>query len=130
MVEAGWPSTIVLAAPPEQPTSELENLGRNTMRKPRATIAFLASLSFLGACACANDSLSVYQPVEPKPGSKEAEIETLQKATEMAYGVVAWESWRISDIQRDAKGVTWLAAGRSTNLHCTADPDGDNAFCE
>jgi hypothetical protein len=98
--------------------------------KPSWRLALLASLGFLSACACANDSLPVYQTVEPKPGSKEAEIETLQKATEMAYGVVAWESWRISAIQRDAASVKWLATGRSANLHCTADPDGSNAFCE
>ncbi len=100
------------------------------MRKLRCAIVLLAGLSLVGCCTSAGDGFSAYQPIEPKPGSKEAEIETMQKATALAQGALAWEVVQISDIQHDAKNVKWVARTRSLNLRCTADPDGSNSYCE
>jgi hypothetical protein len=99
------------------------------MRRLCSAIVLLAGLSLLGACET-NDAYFVYKPVAPKPGSKEAEIETLQKATAMAQGALAWEIVQVSGIQRDAKTVKWVATTRSLNLRCAADPDGSNSYCE
>ncbi|HTK36506.1 MAG TPA: hypothetical protein VL358_14640 [Caulobacteraceae bacterium] len=103
------------------------------MRRLCTALVLLAGLSLLGACETVpdgNDAFFVYKPPTPKPGSKEAEIETLQKATSLAQGSLAWEIVQISNIQHDAKSVKWVARTRSLNLRCTADPDGSNSYCE
>jgi hypothetical protein len=69
-------------------------------------------------------------PAGGKAASKEASIETLQKATAMANGNLAWEIVKISEVQRDATSVKWLATTRSLRLHCSATPDGSGGYCE
>jgi hypothetical protein len=97
------------------------------MRKLRSAIVLLAGLTLLGACqSVSDDDLKIDVP---PPGSKEAEIQTLQKATALAQGELAWEIVQISDIQRDPTSVKWVATTRSLHLHCTADPDGGGSFC-
>jgi hypothetical protein len=103
------------------------------MRRLCSALVLTAGLSLLGACQTVsdgNDAFFVYQPPKPAPGSKEAEIETLQKATAMAQGSLAWEIVQVSDIQHDGRTVKWVARTRSLNLRCSADPDGSNSYCE
>jgi hypothetical protein len=102
------------------------------MRRLCSAIALSAGLGLLGACATVPDDnpFFIYQPPVPTPGSKEAETETLQKATAMAQGSLAWETVEISNVQRDDKTVKWMAATPERKLRCTADPDGSNSFCE
>ncbi|HTI66287.1 MAG TPA: hypothetical protein VL460_01940 [Caulobacteraceae bacterium] len=100
------------------------------MRRLCSALVLSAGLALLGACETVSDNpFYIYREAAPKPGTKEAEIETLQKATSLAQGG-AWEIIQISDIQRDAKTVKWVATTRALSLHCTADPDGSNAYCE
>jgi hypothetical protein len=102
------------------------------MRKLPFAVGVLIGLSLLGACQSAdNPQLEYAQQIalEPAPGSKEAETEALQKATALAQGPLAWELVRISDVQRDAKSVTWVATTRTLHAHCTADPDASGAYC-
>jgi hypothetical protein len=103
------------------------------MRRFCSAAVLLAGLSLLGACqSLSYDSQQAYEQqlaAEPAPGSKEAEIENLQKATALAQGELAWETVQISDIQRDAKSVKWVATTRSAHLQCTADPDGSGSYC-
>jgi hypothetical protein len=101
------------------------------MRRLCSALVLLAGLGCLGACA-SDDSLAAYHQAtdEPKPSAQEAEIRTLQQATALAQGEVAWESVNISAIQRDAKSVKWVAKTRSVTLNCKADPDGSNSYCE
>jgi hypothetical protein len=56
-------------------------------------------------------------------------VKDLQKATFRAMGV-AWETVTVSEVQRSATDVKWLATTRSQKWHCTAAPDGSNAYCE
>src|SRR3984893_12344713 len=67
---------------------------------------------------------------KPARAGKSADTETLQKATTLAVGNLAWESVKISDVQRDATKVKGLATTRSMKLHCAAAPDGANPYCE
>ena len=106
------------------------------MRKLQSRIALLAGLclgvALAGCQSLSYDAQSAYRQqlaVEPAPGSKEAEIELLQKATALAQGELAWETVRISDIQHDAKSVKWVAETRSMHAQCTADPDGSGPYC-
>jgi hypothetical protein len=103
------------------------------MRKLQSWIAPLVGLSLgIAVSGCSGDAQSAYRQqlmIEPAPGSQEAEIELLQKATALAQGELAWETVRISDIQRDAKSVKWAADTRSMHVHCTADPDGSGSYC-
>jgi len=111
----------------------IENWGRNTMRRLCSALVLLAGLGLLSACETVpdgNDAFFVYKSPTLKPGSKEAEIETLQKATAQAQGSLAWEIVQVSNIQHDAKSVKWVATTRSLNLRCTADLDGSNSYCE
>jgi hypothetical protein len=103
------------------------------MRKLCSAMALLAGMSLLGACqSLPYDSQRAYEQqlsAKPKPGSKEAEIELLQKATALAQGELAWETVQVSDIQRDATSVKWVATTRSLHVHCTAYPDGSGSYC-
>jgi hypothetical protein len=57
------------------------------------------------------------------------EAETLQRATSLAIGNLAWESVSLSDIQRTRAQVRWTATTRSNRYFCTADANGQNSFC-
>ena len=46
---------------------------------------------------------------KPARAGKLPDTETLQKATTLAVGNLAWESVKISDVQRNAVTVEWLA---------------------
>jgi poly(3-hydroxybutyrate) depolymerase len=61
---------------------------------------------------------------------KPADVQTLQQATTLAIGNLAWESVKVSDVQRDATTVKWVATTRSQKLNCTAAPDGSNPYCQ
>jgi hypothetical protein len=112
------------------------NFWKDTMRKLQSWMGPLVGLSLaivLSGCqSLSYDAQSAYRKqlvAEPAPGSQEAQIVLLQKATALAQGELAWESVRISDIQHDAKTVTWAADTRSMHAHCTADPDGSGPYC-
>src|SRR5882757_8292678 len=102
------------------------------MRKICSAMVLLAGLSLLGGCqSLSYDSQSAFEQqlvAVPKPGSKEAEIENLQRATALAEGELAWEAVNVSDIQRDANSVRWAATTRTLHLHCTAEPDGSGSY--
>lgn len=98
------------------------------MPKHSSAVILLATLGLLGGCETAGPT--IYREVEPPKGSKEAEIETLQKAAALAVGNQAWEVVQISNIQRDAANLKWIASTRSRYMACTADPDGSNAYCD
>ena len=98
------------------------------MPKHSSAVILLATLALLGGCETAGPT--VYREVEPPKGSKEAEIETLQKATSLVVGNQAWEVVQISNIQHDANSVKWNASTRSRYVACGADPDGSNAYCD
>jgi uncharacterized protein YggE len=91
------------------------------MRKRRTAVVTLAGLSVLTGCQT---------PSAGQGPAKEASIETLQKATSMANGNLAWETVHVSEVQRDAKSVKWLATTRSLRLRCTAQSDGSGSYCE
>ncbi|MDB5458327.1 MAG: hypothetical protein JWO72_68 [Caulobacteraceae bacterium] len=69
-------------------------------------------------------------PARSRPLGKPADVVALQKATVRAVGAMAWESVKISNVQRDPTTVKWVAATRSAQLHCTAAADGDDSVCE
>jgi hypothetical protein len=98
------------------------------MPKLHRAIALFATLSLLGACC--ETGLTPYKYPEPPKGSKEAEIEMIQKATALSVGNQAWETLDISNIQQDATSLKWVANTRTRHLTCTADPDGSNAYCD
>src|SRR5579872_4578389 len=98
------------------------------MPKPLSAAALLATLGLLGACETAEPV--VYRYPEPPKGSKEAEIEMLQKDAVLATGNQAWEAVQISNIQHDAKGIKWIATTRSRYMICGADKDGSNPYCD
>jgi hypothetical protein len=97
------------------------------MPKLHPAIALAATLTLLGGCETVP---VVYKYPEPPKGSKEAEIEMMQKAAALAVGNQAWEPIEISNIQRDATSLKWVAKTRSRDMTCTADPDGSNAYCD
>lgn len=97
------------------------------MLKLHPAIALSATLSLLGGC----ETVPVaYQYPEPPKGSKEAEVEALQKATANSIGNQAWEVINISNLQRDATSLKWEATTRSRAMACTAEPDGSGAYCD
>jgi hypothetical protein len=97
------------------------------MRKSLTSLVLLAGLCLLGAC----ETTTVGgKAADTAAKSKPADIETLQKATALANGNMAWETVQISEVQREADKVTWLAKTRSLHLHCTAGPDGSASYCE
>jgi hypothetical protein len=71
----------------------------------------------------ASDRRMFFRPHTP------TEAETLQRATSLAIGNLAWESVSLSDIQRTRTHVRWTATTRSNRYFCTADLDGQNSFC-
>lgn len=110
-----------------RPTAPSLKFLENNMRMLRSAMVLAAGLSLLSACqSVSDDDLKIDAP---PPGSKEAEIQTLQKATAQAEGELAWETVQISNIQRDAATVKWVATTRSLHLNCTADPDGSGSYC-
>ena len=68
-------------------------------------------------------------PTSAKLG-KPADTQDLQKATSHALGNLAWESVTVSDIERAANGVKWMATTRSHKYHCAAATDGTNPYCD
>jgi poly(3-hydroxybutyrate) depolymerase len=75
---------------------------------------------------------SAEQPASPPPPRKlgpPATIETLQKATALGVGNLAWETVQVEDVQRSADKVTWIGVTRSVKWHCTAKPDGTEPAC-
>ena len=98
------------------------------MPKHSSAVILLATLGLLGGCETAGPM--IYREVEPPKGSKEAEIETLQKASALAVGNQAWEIVQISNVQHDANSLKWIASTRSRYMVCAADPDGSNAYCD
>jgi len=97
------------------------------MRKLHTATVLLVSLGLLSACEIPS---AAQRAGGAKAAPKEADIETLQKATAMANGNLAWETVNVSGVQRDATSVKWLATTRSLRLHCTAQPDGSGSYCE
>lgn len=77
--------------------------------------------------------LAACQTVSAAPakaaGKTQLSIEDLQKATYQAMGV-AWETVTVSEVQRGATEIKWVATTRSSKWHCTAAPDGSKAYCE
>lgn len=94
---------------------------------------FLCSLLLVGLgplYAC-----SSVAPVTEKPSAAEARpitagTETLQKATALAHGNLAWEIVQISNVQHESDKVTWEARTRSEHMSCSAMPDGAGSYCE
>jgi len=93
------------------------------MRKLHTSIVLLALLGLLSACETPAGG-------QKAGAAKAADTETLQKATALANGNLAWEIVNISEVQRDGTTVKWLATTRSLHLHCTAQPDGSGSYCE
>ena len=73
------------------------------------------------------------EPAAPAPAPRKlgppATIETLQKATALGVGNLAWETVQVEDVQRSADKVTWTGVTRSVKWHCTAKPDGTDPAC-
>jgi hypothetical protein len=65
-----------------------------------------------------------------RPHGPPATTEALQKATAFAVGNLAWESVVVADVQRGPDKVTWDGVTRSVTWHCTAAPDGAQAYCQ
>jgi hypothetical protein len=95
----------------------------------KRTSTGLAVAASLIALAAWQTSVADQKPARAGNTGKQADTETLQKATTLAVGNLAWESVKISDVQRDATTVKWLATTRSMKLNCAAAPDGTNPFC-
>ncbi|MDB5459758.1 MAG: hypothetical protein JWO72_1499 [Caulobacteraceae bacterium] len=96
------------------------------MHKRLTSLVLLAGLGLLSAC---ETTAAGGKTADTAAKSKLADVETLQKATALANGNMAWETVDISQVQRDAEKVTWLAKTRSLHLHCTAEPDGSGSYC-
>ncbi|MDB5468122.1 MAG: Poly(3-hydroxybutyrate) depolymerase-like protein, partial [Phenylobacterium sp.] len=86
------------------------------------------------AAACALLGLAAFQTAgasQAAPAAhKVANAETLQKATSLAIGNLAWESVKVTDVQVVGSQVKWLGVTRSQKYPCAADLDGENSFCD
>jgi poly(3-hydroxybutyrate) depolymerase len=92
---------------------------------------FAAAIGLLVlAAAPANSADRTQAAAAAGNASKEVSIEMLQKATTLAVGNLAWESVKVSEVERSATSVKWLATTRSMKLNCTAAPDGANPYCD
>jgi|SRR5882757_1689244 len=118
----------VTRLPPMRVPQTPEKIAMFTL--PEAAVVRLKS-SLAGGCLVL---LAVCQTVNAAAPATDASktqlsIKDLQKATFRAMGV-AWETVAVSEVQRSATDVKWLATTRSQKWHCTAAPDGSNAYCE
>ena len=59
-----------------------------------------------------------------------AETQTLQKATSLAIGNLAWESVRVTDVSRENDKIKWVGLTRSVKYVCNADLKGENSYCD
>ena len=85
-------------------------------------VKYLTMSAVVGACSVA--ALSVHAQAKP------SETEELQKATSLAIGNLAWESVKVSEIQKDGSQVKWLVTLRSNKYTCSAEANGDNSACD
>jgi hypothetical protein len=100
-----------------------------TTRAYVARSVLLAGLGLL--CACSSVAAAGDGAGPTGARSKPNETETLQKATALAHGNLAWEIVKISDVKREPDKVTWDAWTRSEHMRCSgAVPDGAGAYCE
>lgn len=96
----------------------------------------MSKLSYGGACLAAlllfqqalNAQVTSDRRMFFKPHTPD-QTETLQRATSLAIGNLAWESVSVSQVEK-AKGVIkWIGTTRSNKYFCSADPDGQNPAC-
>ncbi|MDB5456052.1 MAG: Poly(3-hydroxybutyrate) depolymerase-like protein [Caulobacter sp.] len=85
-------------------------------------VKYLTMSAVIGACSTA--ALNVHAQAKP------SETEVLQKATSLAIGNLAWESVRVSEIQKDGAQVKWFVTLRSNKYRCSADANGENSSCD
>lgn len=59
-----------------------------------------------------------------------SEREVLQQATSLAIGNLAWENVNLSEIRKTGGQVKWTAKTRSNTYSCSAQANGQDAFCD
>jgi hypothetical protein len=90
----------------------------------------LCALGVLAVCQAAQAAQTARDPVAELKAYKPTPTEVLQQATSLAIGNLAWESVKVSEVEKVDGRVRWLATTRSQKYRCTADADGQNSFCE
>ena len=85
-------------------------------------VKYLTMSAVVGACSAA--ALSVHAQAKP------SETEVLQKATSLAIGNLAWESVKVSEVEKAGSQVKWLVTLRSNKYRCSAEANGDNSACD
>ncbi|RAK60248.1 hypothetical protein DJ021_10750 [Phenylobacterium hankyongense] len=90
----------------------------------------VAICALLGLTACQTAGPTAGGPSAAPGAPKVADAETLQKATSLAIGNLAWESVKVTNVQVAGNQVKWTGVTRSHQYPCAADLDGQNSFCD
>lgn len=92
----------------------------------KTLVKYLTMSALAGACSMVALSAQAQAKAEPKV----SETEMLQKATSLAIGNLAWESVKVSDVQKDASQIKWAVTLRSNKYTCSSDLNGDSSSCD